>query len=64
MSDNRIRSWRRLASLRAGRRRGSELPPTEPVRAPEPLPPLESPDDDREFVKHPPGPVWDPRPAA
>jgi hypothetical protein len=43
------RPWRRLAALRAARRRGTELPP--PPDAPlEPVPPLEPPDDDREFV--------------
>ncbi len=54
MNENRTRPWRRLASLRASRRRHTELPP--PPRAaiqPEPLPPLECPDEDREFLPHP-----------
>jgi hypothetical protein len=48
------RNWRRLATLRAARRRTTELPP--PARTPqeaEPLPPLVPPDDDREFLPHP-----------
>jgi hypothetical protein len=44
------RPWKRLAGVRAARRRGTELlPPPEDAR-PEPVPPLESPDDDREFL--------------
>jgi hypothetical protein len=44
------RPWKRLAARRAARRRGTELrpPPLEAQR--EPIPPLEPPDDDREFV--------------
>jgi hypothetical protein len=64
MRRDRVRPWQRLAALRAGRRRGTELPLPEHVRPAENLPPLEPPDDDREFAPHPPGPVWDPRPAA
>lgn len=44
------RPWKRLAALRAARRRGTELPPPAPEAPPEPIPPLASPDDDREFV--------------
>jgi hypothetical protein len=44
------RPWKRLAALRAARRRGTELPPPPQDDLPEPVPPLESPDDDREFV--------------
>jgi hypothetical protein len=44
------RPWKRLAGIRAARRRGTEfLPPPEDARL-EPVPPLESPDDDREFL--------------
>jgi len=44
------RPWKRLAAIRAARRRGTEpLPPPEDTR-PEPMPPLEPPDDDREFL--------------
>jgi hypothetical protein len=44
------RPWKRLAAIRAARRRGTELlPPPEDAR-PEPMPPLETPDDDREFL--------------
>jgi hypothetical protein len=51
MRTNRTGPWRRLATQRAARRRGTELhPPEAPVEAPLPLPPLESPDDDREFL--------------
>ena len=42
--------WQRLAALRASRRRGTELPPLPEEARPEPLPPLEPPDDDREFL--------------
>ena len=54
MKENRTRPWRRLAGLRASRRRHTELPlaPRSSVPA-EPLPPLECPDDDREFLPHP-----------
>jgi hypothetical protein len=54
MSTNRTRSWRRIAALRAAKRRRAEPPPPE-ARPDEtrPLPPLESPDDDREFL-----PAW------
>jgi len=47
------RPWKRLAALRASRRRGTELPsaPREPGF--EPIPPLEPPDDDREFLPWP-----------
>jgi hypothetical protein len=54
MRDHRTRPWRRLSSLRASRRRHTELAP--PAAAPavaEPLPPLEPPDDDREFLPRP-----------
>jgi hypothetical protein len=44
------RPWKRLAALRAARRRGTELPPPPEDAQPEPVPPLEPPDDDREFV--------------
>jgi hypothetical protein len=44
------RPWKRLAALRAARRRGTELLPLPEEARPEPLPPLESPDDDREFL--------------
>jgi hypothetical protein len=44
------RPWKRLATLRAGRRRGLELPiPPGPAPA-EPVPAFEPPDDDREFA--------------
>jgi hypothetical protein len=43
------RPWKRLASLRALRRRGTELPPPPSEATPGPMPPLEPPDD-REFV--------------
>jgi hypothetical protein len=48
---SRTRPRRRLATLRAARRRETELPPPE-IRAdaPRTLPPLEPPDDDREFL--------------
>ena len=49
-----MRPWRRLSSLRASRRRHAELaPPAREVVEPDPLPPLEPPDDDREFLPHP-----------
>jgi hypothetical protein len=44
------RPWKRLAALRAARRRGTELLPPPPEAPLEPIPPLEPPDDDREFV--------------
>ena len=44
------RPWKRLAALRAARRRGTELRPAPPEASREPVPPLQSPDDDREFV--------------
>ena len=44
------RPWKRLAALRAARRRGTELLPLPEKARPEPMPPLETPDDDREFV--------------
>ena len=43
------RPWKRLAAIRAARRRVTELPPPEDARL-EPVPPLEPPDDDREFL--------------
>jgi hypothetical protein len=47
----RSRPWRRLAALRAARRRGSEVTPREAgAWQRDPLPPLVSPDDDREFA--------------
>ena len=54
MRENRAKPWRRLASLRASRRRHTELDPPPPrPREALPLPPLEPPDDDREFLPHP-----------
>jgi hypothetical protein len=51
MSTNRMRSWRRIAAMRASKRRRTELaPPRARPEEPGPLPPLESPDDDREFL--------------
>ena len=44
------RPWKRLAVLRAARRRGTELPPPPPEAPLEPIPPLEPPDDDRELL--------------
>jgi hypothetical protein len=44
------RRLKRLAALRAARRRGTELPPPRAEATLEPMPPLESPDDDREFL--------------
>ena len=53
MRQSRTRPWRRLAGLRASRRRHTELhPPLRAASEPEPLPPLECPDDDREFLQH------------
>ena len=58
----------RLASLRSARRRLNELAPPPLLAEREPLPPLEPPDDDREFIAWPPpGGVWpffEPKPAA
>jgi hypothetical protein len=56
MRASRRRPWRRLAALRAGRRRQGELPAIGEGDLPDPMPPLECPDDDREFVS-----VWMPR---
>ena len=53
MKLNRMKPWRRLAALRAARRRGRELPPDAPKVPSLPLPPLEPPDDDREFIPFP-----------
>jgi hypothetical protein len=55
MKVTRTRPFRRLAALRATRRRNTELllPPAANPRLPEPLPPLEPPDDDREFLPYP-----------
>jgi hypothetical protein len=54
MRDARTKPWRRLASLRASRRRHTGLvPPPREGTEPEPLPPLVSPDDDREFLPQP-----------
>jgi hypothetical protein len=50
MRRTRFRPWRRLASLRAGRRRLSGLQPPELIQAVQSLPPLEPPEDDREFA--------------
>jgi len=44
------RPWKRLAALRAARRRSTEPAPLARDAQPEPIPPLESPDDDREFA--------------
>jgi hypothetical protein len=55
MRVTRRRPWRRLAVLRAGRRRHAELL-TKAAEAQDTLPPLVCPDDDREFVS-----VWLPR---
>jgi hypothetical protein len=51
MGQNHTKPWRRLASLRASRRRNTahRKPPRDPA-VPDPLPPLEPPDDDREFL--------------
>ena len=64
MTINR-RPWKRLAGLRSSRRRRNEIPPPEGTER-DPVPPLEPPDDDREFVPWP-RPVWpglEPTPAA
>ncbi|HXK11183.1 MAG TPA: hypothetical protein VMT70_16165 [Vicinamibacteria bacterium] len=54
MKLNRMKPWRRLAALRAARRRGAELPPPGGLEnASPPVPPLEPPDDDREFLPLP-----------
>lgn len=49
---NRMRPWRSLAARRAAKRRAGETraPNAQPLY-PEPLPPLVSPDDDREFLE-------------
>ena len=47
------RSWTRLALRRASRRRQTEIPPAPPAAPDRPLPPLETPDDDREFAAWP-----------
>ncbi len=44
------RPWKRLAALRAARRRGTELLPPTDETVPVSMPPLEPPDDDREFL--------------
>jgi hypothetical protein len=55
---DRTRAWRRFATLHATKRRGAELPPPDrQADTPLPLPPLESPDDDREFLPAPPPPT-------
>ena len=58
----------RLATLRSARRRLNELAPPPPQAGLEPVPPLQSPDDDREFIAWPPPggawPVFEPEPAA
>jgi hypothetical protein len=56
MRATRRRPWRRLAVLRAGRRRHAELLTATGPDGPDSLPPLVCPDDDREFVS-----VWLPR---
>jgi hypothetical protein len=50
MTSMKRRPWKRLSTLRAARRRGTELPPPPPAAEAEPTPPLEPPDDDREFL--------------
>jgi hypothetical protein len=53
MKDHRTKPWRRRSSLRASRRRHVELEaPSREAAEAEPLPPLEPPDDDREFLPH------------
>ena len=47
------RSWTRLALRRASRRRQAEIPPPRPAAEESPLPPLQTPDDDREFAAWP-----------
>jgi hypothetical protein len=47
------RPWKRLAALRAARRRGAQLAPPPAEAEPEPMAALESPDDDREFQAPP-----------
>jgi hypothetical protein len=44
------RPWKRLATRRAGRRRGLEVPMAPGSDSPDSVPPFEPPDDDREFV--------------
>ena len=49
---NRVRPARWLAARRAAKRRGTKPAATEtPEPSREPLPPLVSPDDDREFLQ-------------
>jgi hypothetical protein len=49
------RPWKRLAALRAARRRSAE-PASPPEARLDPVPPLVPPDDDREFLPaFPPG---------
>ncbi|HVO11977.1 MAG TPA: hypothetical protein VMX54_14655, partial [Vicinamibacteria bacterium] len=47
------KAWTRLALRRASRRRQTEIPPPTPAAFDAPLPPLEPPDDDREFAPWP-----------
>ncbi len=47
------RAWSRLALRRAARRQHAEIPPPQPVAEDVPLPPLQTPDDDREFAVWP-----------
>ncbi len=47
------RAWSRLALRRASRRQHAEIPPPQPVAEDVPLPPLQTPDDDREFATWP-----------
>jgi hypothetical protein len=64
MPMNRARPWRWLAARRAAKRRGSEAIPREagaPQR--EPVPPLVSPDDDREFLEPRPPQAFELKPA-
>jgi hypothetical protein len=46
----RNQPWRRLAALRAARRRAADAVALEVSVPRDPLPPLVSPDDDREFL--------------
>jgi len=48
---DRRRPWRRLAVRRASRRRHGLPLESVPGPSPAPLPPLEPPDDDREFAE-------------
>ena len=45
------RPRKRLATLRAGRRRGLEMPKAPGAEPPDAVPFFEPPDDDREFVR-------------